>query len=53
LLDLAGVVVAEGVALDPATIARAEEEDVPVLTTPLTTYTVVGKLARLGVSGVD
>lgn len=53
LLDLAGIVVAEGVAPDAATLAKAEKEGIPVLTTKLTTYTVVGKLFELGVPGVD
>lgn len=53
LLDLAGVIVAEGVKPDAGTIERAGEEGVPILTTPLATYTVVGKLFELGVPGVD
>lgn len=53
LLDLAGVIITEGVTPDAATIARAEGESIPILTTPLTTYTVVGRLVELGVPGVD
>jgi hypothetical protein len=53
LLSLAGIIITEGVAPDEATMAKAEEEGVPLLTTPLTTYTVVGKLVELGVRGVD
>jgi hypothetical protein len=53
LLDLAGVIIAEGVAPDPSTLEKAEEEGVPVLTTELTTYTVVGRLVELGVPGVE
>ena len=53
LLDLAGIIVAEGVNPDAGTIAKAEEEGIPVLTTELTTYTVVGRLFELGVPGVD
>lgn len=53
LLDLAGVIVAEGIEPDGVTIGKAEEEGIPVLTTPLTTYTLVGRLFELGVLGVD
>jgi predicted transcriptional regulator len=53
LLDLAGVIITEGVAPDPATLEKAEEQGIPILTTPLTTFTVVGKLSALGVRGVD
>jgi predicted transcriptional regulator len=52
LLNLAGIIVTEGVPLDPATIERADEEHIPILATPLTTFTVVSKLAALGVQGV-
>lgn len=53
LLNLSGIIITEGVSPDAATVAKAEEEDVPLLTTPLTTYTVVGKLFELGIVGVD
>ena len=53
LLDLAGIVVAEGMSIDAATLEKAEEENIPVLTTSLTTYTVVGELCKLGIRGVD
>jgi len=53
LLDLAAIIVAEGVAPDAATVAKAEKESIPILTTTLTTYTVVGELFKLGVPGLD
>lgn len=53
LIDLAGIIVAEGMNIDAATLKKAEEEGIPILTTSLTTYTVVGKLFKLGVLGVD
>ncbi len=53
LLDLAGVIITEGMAPDAAAIMKAEEEGIPILTTPLTTYTIVGRLFELGVPGVD
>lgn len=53
LINLAGVIVTEGNQPDAATVAKAEQEGIPILTTPLTTYTVVSKLFELGVPGVD
>ena len=53
LIDLAGVNITEGMNPDPGTIEKAEEEGVPILTTPLTTFTVVGRLVELGVLGAD
>jgi predicted transcriptional regulator len=53
LLDLAGIIVAEGMSIDAATLEKAEEENIPILTTSLTTYTVVGELYKLGIAGVD
>jgi len=53
LLNLAGVIITEGIVPDGATLAKAEEEGIPLLATPLTTFTVVGKLSALGIPGVD
>lgn len=53
LLNLAGIVVTEGATPDSATLSKAEEEGIPILTTPLTTYTVVGRLFALGIPGVE
>ena len=53
LLDLAGVIITEGMELDPGTVEKAEGERVPILTTEHSTFTVVGKLTQLGVVGTD
>lgn len=53
LLDLAGIVVTEGMEPGPDAVKRAKEEGVPILITPHSTFTIVGKLAQLGVPGVD
>ena len=53
LLNLAGIIITEGVEVDETTRTKAEEEGVPLLTTPWTTFTVVSKLAELGVRGAD
>jgi hypothetical protein len=49
LIGLAGIVVAEGAKVEPATLEKAEQEGVLILTTPLTTYAVAGRLWELGV----
>ena len=53
LLNLAGIIITEGVDPDEATRAKAEEEGIPLLKTPLTTFAVVSKLAQLSLHGVD
>ncbi len=53
LLNLAGIIVTEGVTPDDGTVAKAAEEGVSIMTTPLTSFTVVGKLFQMGVPGVD
>lgn len=52
LLNLAAVVVTEGVAPDAETVARAQENGVTLLGSPETTFTVVARLSALGVTGV-
>lgn len=48
LLDLAAVIVTEGAMPDPATIAKANAEDITLLSTALPTFSVVGRLWQLG-----
>lgn len=49
LVNLAGVIIAEGGKPEAATLEKAEQEGIPVLTTQLTGYEVVGRLWELGV----
>ena len=51
LLDLAAVVVTEGVEPDEQTLDRAAAHGVTLLGTVETTFTVVGRLSALGVEG--
>ena len=51
LLNLAGVIITEGNRPTPETIARAEEEKVTLLLTPLNTFSAVGQLIALGITG--
>jgi hypothetical protein len=52
LLDLAAVIVTEGVTPDAETIGRAQENGVTLLGSSQTTFTVVGRLSALGVAGI-
>ena len=51
LLELGGVVITEGVQPDNVTLAKAEQEGMPLLSTKDDTYTVISKLAQLGIQG--
>lgn len=53
LLQLAGIIITEGMSPDPATLQKAKEERVAILTTPHTTFTVVGHLTQLGIVGTE
>jgi hypothetical protein len=49
LLGLAGVVIAGGIQPDENTIAKAQEENVALYTSDLTSFEVVGKLYGMGI----
>ncbi len=49
LLELSAVIITEGAMPDAATITKANQEGVALLSTPEKTYTVVGKLWAMGV----
>ncbi len=49
LNDLAGVVVTEGKPVAPDALSKAEAEGIPVFSTELGTYQVVGRLWDLGI----
>lgn len=53
LLNLAAVIITEGAAPSVETVARAEEQGIPLLLTPQDSFTVVSRLAALGVRGND
>ncbi len=53
LLNLAAVVITEGMAPSEETIARAEEHGIPLLLSPKDSFTIVGRLAALGIRGND
>jgi DRTGG domain len=49
LLNLAAVIVSEGIKPDLETVERARENQVTLLSSPHTTFAVVGQLTKLGV----
>ena len=51
LLELSCVVVTEGTQVESSTIEKAENEGIPILTTPLDSYVIVEKLSGLGIHG--
>lgn len=53
LLGLAGVIVTEAKRPDAETLARANEKGIPMLLAAADTFTVVGRLAHLGVTGAS
>ena len=52
LLNLAGIVIAGGIEPQADTLLKAEEEGIPILTTSLASFEVIGRLYALGV-GAD
>ncbi len=49
MLDLAGVIIAGGVQPDENTLEKARSENVPLYTTDMSMFDLVGKLYELGV----
>ena len=49
LLDLAAIIVTENKVVGPEALAKANEEGIPILATPRTTFEVVGRLWEMGV----
>jgi len=49
LIELAGIIVTENKPIAQDTLAKAAEEGIPILATPLTTFEIVGRLWAMGV----
>ena len=49
--ELAGIVLVSGRDPEEAAVARAEEEGVPIVVTPLSTFEVIGRLHAAGLRG--
>ena len=53
LLDVSAIIITEGAMPDENTLERASDEGVILLTTPLPSFTVIGKMWELGVHNRD
>jgi predicted transcriptional regulator len=51
LKSLAGIILIGGRSPDDETLKKANEENIPILSTNLTTFEIVGKLYELGIRG--
>jgi len=51
--ELAGIILSGGRKPDSDTLQKAEEEEIPILLSPLLTFELVGRLYQLGISGMS
>jgi len=51
LLEMACIIIPEDIAVDEKTLAKAEEEHVVILSSPLSAYTLSGRLYSFGIFG--
>jgi predicted transcriptional regulator len=51
LKEIAGIIIIGGREPEKATLAKAEEEKIPILLTSLPAFEVVGRLYQMGISG--
>jgi hypothetical protein len=49
--DLSGILLVNNRQPEEETIAKAEEEDIPILVSSLSAFEVIGRLYKLGISG--
>jgi len=53
LRDLAGILLVSGRQPDPETVAAARREGIPLLTSTLPAFELVGRLYQMGISGAE
>lgn len=51
--DLAGIILVQGRQPEKDTIAKAEEENIPILVSSLSAFELVGRLYKAGVRGAE
>ncbi len=51
--DLAGIILVQGRIPDAETVAKAEEEKIPLLVTELPAFELIGKLYKAGIRGTQ
>lgn len=52
LKELVGIIIVNGRTPEDETMRKAEEENIPIMVTELPTFEIVGKLYKLGVTGM-
>jgi len=52
LRDLSGIIIVNGRNPDEETLKKAEQEKIPIMVSELPTFELVGRLYKIGVSGV-
>jgi hypothetical protein len=53
LLDIPAIIITENAQPDPATVALAKGKNVVLLSTPLPSFEIVGRLWQMGIRGND
>jgi hypothetical protein len=53
LLDMSAIIITEGAQPDQATITKANAQSIPVLSTPRSTFDIVGELWSLGLRSIE
>ena len=51
--ELSGIILTGGRQPEPETLQKAEQEGTPILASPLFTFELVGRLYRMGISGMS
>jgi len=51
LMEMAAVIIPEGIEIEPASLEKAKDEDIHVLQSPLTAYEICARLAKAGLPG--
>jgi len=51
LLELSAIIISEGAMPDENTIKKANEEDITLLSSGLSTFSIISKLSALGIEG--
>ncbi len=52
LKELGGIIIVNGRKLEEETLKKAKKENIPILVTDLPTFEIVGRLYRLGITGM-
>jgi predicted transcriptional regulator len=51
--ELAGIIIVNGREAEEETMKKAEQENIPIMSTKLSTFEIVGRLYKLGVRGAE